>query len=163
MTSAVATVPAEARSRADELRSIVEHHSRQYYVLDDPEISDAEYDKLFHELVDLETRYPGLQTPDSPTQRVGGAPLEGFKKVRHRTPMLSLSNAFSADEVREFVRRAERGAGGAVDAYVCELKIDGLAISLTYRDGKYERAATRVTVFRARTSRPTCAPSAPCQ
>jgi DNA ligase (NAD+) len=143
MTSAVATVPAEARSRADELRGIVEHHSRQYYVLDDPEISDAEYDKLFRELVDLETRYPGLQTPDSPTQRVGGAPLEGFKKVRHRTPMLSLSNAFSADEVREFVRRVERGAGGAVDAYVCELKIDGLAISLTYRDGKYERAATR--------------------
>ena len=143
MTSAVATVPAEARSRADELRSIIEHHSRQYYVLDDPEISDAEYDKFFRELVDLETRYPGLQTPDSPTQRVGGAPLEGFKKVRHRTPMLSLSNAFSANEVREFVRRVERGAGGAVDAYVCELKIDGLAISLTYRDGKYERAATR--------------------
>ena len=143
MTSAVATVPAEARARADELRKIVEHNSRQYYVLDDPEISDAEYDKLFRELVDLETRYPGLQTPDSPTQRVGGAPLEGFKKVRHRTPMLSLSNAFSADEVREFVRRVDRGAGSAVEAYVCELKIDGLAISLTYRDGKYERAATR--------------------
>ena len=143
MISAVATAPAKARSRADELHRLLEYHGRQYYVLDEPEISDAEYDKLFRELVDLETRYPSLQTPDSPTQRVGGAPLESFKKVRHRTPMLSLSNAFSADEVREFVRRVERAMGGAVDAYVCELKIDGLAISLTYRDGKYERAATR--------------------
>ena len=143
MTTAVETVPAKARSRAAELRRLVEHYGRQYYVLDAPEISDAEYDKLFRELVDLETRYPTLQTPDSPTKRVGGAPLDTFKKVRHRTPMLSLSNAFSADEVREFVRRVERATGAAVDAYVCELKIDGLAISLTYRDGKYERAATR--------------------
>ncbi len=122
---------------------MVDHHSRQYHVLDSPEISDAEYDALFHELVELETRYPGLYVADSPTQRVGGAPLEGFTKVRHRVPMLSLSNAFSHDEVRDFVRRVERGTGGSVEAYVCELKIDGLAISLTYRDGAYLRAATR--------------------
>jgi DNA ligase (NAD+) len=120
----------------------VEHHARRYHVLDDPEISDAEYDRLFRELLDLETEYPALQTPDSPTQRVGGAPLEAFTKVRHRSQMLSLGNAFSAAEVEAFFARAQRGAGH-VDAYVCELKIDGLAISLTYRDGVFARAATR--------------------
>ncbi|HEX6539849.1 MAG TPA: NAD-dependent DNA ligase LigA [Candidatus Dormibacteraeota bacterium] len=136
------TIPAAERARAAELRGTIEHHARQYYVLDRPEISDADYDKLFRELLDLETRYPGLQTPESPTQRVGGAPSEAFHKVRHRQPMLSLNNAFSHDEVRDFVRRVERGFG-AVDAYVCELKIDGLAMSLTYRGGEYVRAATR--------------------
>jgi DNA ligase (NAD+) len=140
---ATQTIPQAARRRAEELRKLVEHHAHRYYVLDAPEISDAEYDKLFRELVDLETRYPGLQTPDSPTQRVGGAPLEAFRKVRHRTAMLSLSNAFSADEVKDFIRRVERGTGAPVDAYVCELKIDGLAISLTYRDGGFVQAATR--------------------
>ena len=136
------TVPAHAQSRSADLRGQLEHHAHRYYVLDDPEISDAEYDRLFRQLVDLETRYPGLQTPDSPTQRVGGAPLDSFTKVRHRTQMLSLGNAFSAEEVEAFFRRAERGAGH-VDAYVCELKIDGLAMSLTYRDGAMVRAATR--------------------
>ena len=139
---ATETIPAADRERAAQLRGAIEHHARQYYVLDTPEISDAEYDALFRELLDLETRYPGLQTPDSPTQRVGGAPSEAFRKVRHRTAMLSLNNAFSHDEVRDFVRRVERGYG-AVDAYVCELKIDGLAMSLTYRDGEYVQAATR--------------------
>ncbi|MBV9525700.1 MAG: NAD-dependent DNA ligase LigA, partial [Candidatus Dormibacteraeota bacterium] len=143
MTTEAATVPAAARARAAELRGVVDHHARQYHVLDAPEITDAEYDRLFRELLELETRYPGLQTPDSPTQRVGGAPLESFTKVRHRTPMLSLNNAFSAEEVRDFVRRVERGTDGAVDSYVCELKIDGLAMSLTYSDGEYVRAATR--------------------
>ncbi|MBV8527118.1 MAG: NAD-dependent DNA ligase LigA, partial [Candidatus Dormibacteraeota bacterium] len=130
------------RERVSELRRTIEHHAHQYYVLDQPEITDADYDVLFRELLDLETRYPDLQTVDSPTQRVGGAPSEAFRKVRHRTPMLSLSNAFSHDEVREFVRRVERGVG-TVDEYVCELKIDGLAMSLTYRDGEYVQAATR--------------------
>ncbi len=139
---AAATIPAKARKRADELRKLVEHHANRYYQLDDPEIPDHEYDMLFRELVELETQYPGLQTPDSPTQRVGGAPSESFSKVRHRSPMLSLGNAFSPEEVNDFFRRVER-AVGTVDEYVCELKIDGLAISLTYRDGKYERAATR--------------------
>ncbi|MBV8302429.1 MAG: NAD-dependent DNA ligase LigA [Candidatus Dormibacteraeota bacterium] len=136
------SIPAAAQERAAELRRLVEHHARQYHVLDKPEIDDHEYDMLFRELVDLETEYPGLQTPDSPTQRVGGAPLESFTKVRHRRPMLSLNNAFSADEVRDFVRRAER-ALGSVHGYVCELKIDGLAMSVSYRDGAFERAATR--------------------
>jgi DNA ligase (NAD+) len=139
---ATATIPQTARKRVVELRELVEHHAQRYYTLDAPEISDAEYDALFRELLDLETRYPGLQDPGSPTQRVGGGPLEGFTKVRHRTPMLSLNNAFSADEVRDFARRVER-ITGPIDAYVCELKIDGLAISLTYRDGKYVRASTR--------------------
>ncbi|HYL70861.1 MAG TPA: NAD-dependent DNA ligase LigA [Candidatus Dormibacteraeota bacterium] len=132
-----------AEREIEDLREELRRHEHLYYVRDQPEISDAEYDRLFRELLDLETRYPGLQTPDSPTQRVGGAPSETFTKVRHRTSMLSLSNAFSADEVRDFVRRVERGTDGAVDAYVCELKIDGLAMSLTYRDGEYVRAATR--------------------
>ena len=126
----------------NELREQIDHHSRLYYVLDQPEISDAEYDRLFGELVDLETEYPQLQTADSPTQRVGGAPLESFAKVRHRVPMLSLNNAFSIEEVAEFVKRVERISPG-VNAYVCELKIDGLAISLTYRDGNLAKGATR--------------------
>ncbi|MGH7722706.1 MAG: NAD-dependent DNA ligase LigA [Candidatus Dormibacteria bacterium] len=135
-------VPTAARDRAAELRSMIDRHAHRYHVLDDPEISDAEYDRLFRELVDLESEHPSLQTPDSPTQRVGGAPLDSFTKVRHRSQMLSLGNAFSADEVEAFFRRAERGAG-TVEAYVCELKIDGLAISLTYRNGEFARAATR--------------------
>jgi DNA ligase (NAD+) len=139
---AAPTVPQKAHERAAVLRGLLEHHSYRYHVLDDPEIPDAEYDRLLRELVDLETEYVSLQTQDSPTQRVGGAPLDAFTKVRHRSQMLSLGNAFSASEVEAFFARAERGAGH-VDAYVCELKIDGLAISLTYRDGVFIRAATR--------------------
>jgi DNA ligase (NAD+) len=139
---ATATIPPKARRRAEELRTQLEHHAHRYYVLDAPEISDYDYDRLFRELVDLETQYPGLQIPDSPTQRVGGAPSESFRKVRHRSPMLSLGNAFTPDEVGGFFRRVER-AVGRVEEYVCELKIDGLAISLTYRDGVFQRAATR--------------------
>src|ERR1022692_674154 len=142
LVSDAPTIPNAARDRAAELRTVLDQHAHSYYVLDDPQISDAEYDRLFRELVDLETEYPGLQTPDSPTQRVGGAPLESFTKVRHRSQMLSLGNAFTAGEVEAFFARAERGAGH-VEAYVCELKIDGLAISLTYRDGVFVRAATR--------------------
>src|SRR5579862_899834 len=106
-TDDMVEIPDSARERAAELRATIDHHARQYYVLDAPEVSDADYDALFRELLDLETRYPDLQTLDSPTQRVGGAPSEAFGKVRHRTLMLSLSNAFSHDEVREFVRRVE--------------------------------------------------------
>ena len=137
-----AAIPEAARRRATELREQLEHHSHLYYVLDHPEISDAEYDRLFRELVDLETEHPGLQTPDSLTQRVGSAPSEAFHKVRHRAPMLSLGNAFTLEEVEAFRRRVERIAG-EVDGYVAELKIDGLAISITYRDGELVRAATR--------------------
>jgi len=137
-----AATPTSASERAQALRAELEHHSRQYHVLDAPEITDAEYDRLFRELVDLEAAYPELQTPDSPTQRVGGEPAANFTKVRHRRPMLSLNNAFGPDEVREFGVRVER-AIGTVGGYVCELKIDGLAMSLLYTDGRFVRAATR--------------------
>src|SRR6202035_942283 len=134
--------PERAGERVLALRKELDHHSRQYHVLDAPEISDAAYDHLFRELVDLEAAYPDLQTADSPTQRVGGEPVATFTKVRHRTPLLSLNNAFSPDEVREFGVRVDR-AIGTVSAYVCELKIDGLAMSITYGKGNFVRAATR--------------------
>src|SRR5205085_11593012 len=117
--------------------------NRQYYVLDNPEITDAEYDALFRELVDLETQYPQLITSDSPTQRVGGVPSDAFAKVTHRTPMLSLANAFELDEVREFDKRVRRGLGDVRVEYVTELKIDGLAMSLLYENGQYKVGATR--------------------
>lgn len=132
----------EAGQRAAELRRLLDHHAHLYYVLDDPAISDADYDALFRELVELETRFPEVQTPDSPTLRVGGPPADSFAKVRHRAPMLSLANAFSAAEIDAFVRRIER-AGLHPHGYAVELKIDGLAISLTYRDGRLIRGATR--------------------
>ena len=134
--------PEEARRRAAALRREVDHHAHLYHVLDRPEITDAEYDRLFRELLDLEARYPELQTPDSPTQRVGAAPSESFSKFRHRTPMLSLSNAFSLEEVEAFRKRIQRIVPD-VDRFVCELKIDGLAMSLTYRDGDLITGATR--------------------
>ena len=136
------SLPAGVQRRADELRKQIDHHAHLYYVRDAPEISDAEYDRLFRELLELEERHPQLQTEESPTQRVGGAPVDAFRKVRHRTPMLSLDNAFSPEEVGEFVRRVERVVTG-VDEYVTELKIDGLAISLSYRDRQLVRGATR--------------------
>jgi DNA ligase (NAD+) len=134
--------PDKARDRVRALRKELEYHSRRYHVLDKPEITDAEYDHLFRELVDLESAFPELQTPDSPTQRVGGEPAANFTKVKHRTPMLSLNNAFSPEEVRDFGTRVER-AIGTVGGYVCELKIDGLAMSITYQHGQFVRAATR--------------------
>jgi DNA ligase (NAD+) len=132
----------EASERVAALRAELERHSRLYHTLDAPEISDFEYDQLFRELLDLEAAYPELQTPDSPTQRVGGEPAATFTKVRHRTVMLSLNNAFSPEEVREFGARVER-AIGPPGGYICELKIDGLAMSITYHGGKFVRAATR--------------------
>ncbi|TMB94333.1 MAG: NAD-dependent DNA ligase LigA, partial [Chloroflexi bacterium] len=120
----------------------IRHHEHAYYVLDLPEISDAEFDALFLELRRLEEEHPQLVTADSPTQRVGGEASEQFAKVRHRSPMLSLQNAFDEDEIRGFDRRV-RGAIGADVHYCAELKIDGLAISLTYEHGRLVRAATR--------------------
>ena len=133
----------QAQARILELRTLIDRANRQYYVLDNPEITDAEYDALFRELVDLETQYPELVTPDSPTQRVGGPPSDAFAKVTHRTPMLSLANAFERDEVREFDKRVHRGLGNVKVEYVTELKIDGLAMSLLYEDGRYKIGATR--------------------
>jgi DNA ligase (NAD+) len=130
-------------SRAAELRKLVEYHTERYYLLDDPEISDAEFDALVRELRALEEAHPELATPDSPTQRVGGRASSAFAEVRHRLPMMSLDNAFSFDELVAWGRRMERYiSSGDVD-YVCELKIDGIACSLLYEDGRYVRGATR--------------------
>jgi DNA ligase (NAD+) len=133
----------EAQARITELRKEIDRANREYYVLDNPEITDTEYDALFRELVELETQYPELITPDSPTQRVGGPPSDAFAKVTHRTPMLSLGNAFERDEVREFDKRVHRGLGDLRVEYVTELKIDGLAMSLLYENGQYRIGATR--------------------
>jgi DNA ligase (NAD+) len=133
----------DARTRVLELRRLIDEANRQYYVLDLPEITDAEYDALFRELVELETEHPELVTPDSPTQRVGGPPSDAFAKVTHRTPMLSLGNAFERDEVRDFDKRVHRALGDVGVEYVTELKIDGLAMSLLYDEGRYKVGATR--------------------
>jgi DNA ligase (NAD+) len=133
---------ARAAARADSLRGQLEEANYRYYVLDDPQITDAEYDVLLRELVELENAYPELQSPDSPTQRVGAAASERFAPYEHARPMLSLANAVSVDELRAFDERASKLAGAEVD-YVCELKIDGLAIALDYRDGSLLRGGTR--------------------
>ena len=128
--------------RINELKKIINHHNRQYYVYDNPVISDAEYDKLMRELETLEGKFPDLVTPDSPTQRVGGKPLTGFARVAHREAMMSLADAFSEAELKDFNRRVTETVGDKVE-YVVELKIDGLAISLTYENGLLVTAATR--------------------
>jgi DNA ligase (NAD+) len=129
-------------ARAESLREQIEEANYRYYVLDDPQITDAEFDSLFRELVKLESAHPELRTPDSPTQRVGAAASERFAPFEHARPMLSLANAVSPDELRAFDERARKIAGAEV-AYVCELKIDGLAIALDYRKGSLTRGGTR--------------------
>ncbi|MCL6612257.1 MAG: NAD-dependent DNA ligase LigA [Peptococcaceae bacterium] len=136
-------VPEAVKIRVEELRREIEKHNYNYYVLDSPTISDARFDSLMRELESLERRYPELAAPDSPTMRVGGAPREGFVTVSHLAPMLSLSNAFNEEELRDFDRRVRQGVGEAGVEYVAELKIDGLAVSLVYEDGLLARAATR--------------------
>jgi DNA ligase (NAD+) len=126
----------------EELREMIRRHEHAYYVLDQPEISDGEYDALFLELRRIEEERPDLLTPDSPTQRVGGEASDQFAKVRHRSPMLSLQNAFDEAEIRAFDKRVRAAVGDKV-VYCAELKIDGLAISLTYAKGRLQRAATR--------------------
>ncbi len=133
---------AQAKLRVEELRQLINYHAYRYYVLDEPEISDADYDELVRELRELEERYPELVTPDSPTQRVGAAPAELFAPVEHRAPMLSLDNAFSPEELKAWATRVERAVGRSV-AYACELKIDGVAVALTYEAGVLVRGATR--------------------
>jgi DNA ligase (NAD+) len=131
--------------RAAELRRVIEHHNHRYYVLDAPEIGDAEYDALLDELRAIETEHPDLRTPDSPTQRVGGKPLDKFEPVRHLQPMLSLANARNEEELRAWDARVRRLAGEDAPeiTYGTEPKIDGLAISLVYEDGLFVRGATR--------------------
>jgi DNA ligase (NAD+) len=137
------SAPEAVARRAEELRVQLHHHNYRYYVLDDPEIPDAEYDRLFRELQDIEAEYPALRTPDSPTQRVGAAPGERFAEARHRVPMLSLGNARTDEDLRDFDRRIRKDLGADSVDYVAEPKLDGLAISLLYEDGVLTRAATR--------------------
>ncbi len=131
------------RARAEQLREQIARHRRKYFVDDAPEISDAEYDELERELRAIEAEHPELVTPDSSTLRVGGEPSDAFVNVRHRTPLLSLDNAYSEDELRAWDDRLTRAVGRRVGRYVVEPKIDGLSISLWYRDGLMERAVTR--------------------
>jgi DNA ligase (NAD+) len=142
--------PAE---RLAELRAHIRHHEERYYVLNDPEIPDAEFDALMKTLETLEREHPDLVTPDSPTQRVGGRPVEGFEAVGHQVPMLSLENAYNAEELTAFDERLRRALGGEEGgpppvAYVAELKVDGLSISLTYENGRLVRGVTRGDGFR---------------
>ncbi|HEX4467721.1 MAG TPA: NAD-dependent DNA ligase LigA, partial [Solirubrobacteraceae bacterium] len=143
-----AQTPPDALARAKELRKLLEYHSRRYYVLDDPEIGDDQYDALLDELRAIEREHPELVSADSPTQRVGGEPVSRLEKVEHLEPMLSLGNVRSEDELRAWVERmrnhlAREGISDPRFQYVVEPKIDGLAISLVYRDGSLERGATR--------------------
>ncbi|WP_165999334.1 NAD-dependent DNA ligase LigA [Bacillus sp. Cs-700] len=132
----------ENHKRIEELRQLLNQYNYEYHVLDQPSVPDAEYDRMMNELLNLEEENPELKTDDSPTQRVGGPPLEGFQKVEHRVPMLSLGNAFGEDDLKDFDRRV-RDRIGENFSYVCELKIDGLAVSLIYEDGVLIRGATR--------------------
>lgn len=132
----------QAKEKIDALKEVLNQYSYEYHVLDKPSVPDAEYDAKLRELEELEKMFPEFITSDSPTQRVGGEPLESFEKVRHSVPMLSLSNAFNEDDVRSFARRATNALGTDI-TFICELKIDGLAVSLTYEDGKFVRGATR--------------------
>ena len=133
---------AAAKLRVEELREQINYHNYRYYVLDEPDVSDAEFDELMGELRELEERYPEFVTPDSPTQRVGVTPAELFTPVEHRAVMLSLDNAFSEGELKAWATRVERGVGTGV-RYSCELKIDGVAVALTYENGVLVKGATR--------------------
>src|SRR5579859_8020279 len=135
--------PASVKKEVEELREKLRHHEYRYHVLDDPEISDAAYDKLLVRLKDLEAKHPELVTPDSPTARVGATPRAGFQTVRHVRPMLSLDNAFSFDALRDFDRRVREGVGREAIEYIAEHKFDGLSISLIYEDGMLLRGVTR--------------------
>jgi DNA ligase (NAD+) len=131
------------QKKLEALREKIRHHEYRYYVLDDPEMSDADFDKLTNELKRLEAAHPELITPDSPTQRVGGKPREGFVKAKHSSPMLSLDNAYSEEELRDWERRVHELTGRTDLEYMCELKLDGMSLALVYSDGRLERGVTR--------------------
>ena len=135
--------PREKIKRAEELRERINYYNVRYYSLDSPEISDAEYDALMLELRALETQYPDLLTPDSPTQRVGAQPLTEFATVEHRLPMLSLSNSFNNEDLMNWYRRVKTSLDNGLFNFVCELKIDGLAVAITYENGRLKTGATR--------------------
>jgi len=132
----------QATKRVAQLREAIDHHSYRYHVLDDPEVADAEYDALVGQLIEIEAAHPDLVTPDSPTQRVGAPPSDLFAPVRHRSPMMSLDNCFSLDELQAWGGRVERGIGQA-DGFMAELKMDGVAVNLIYEDGVFVKGATR--------------------
>lgn len=137
------SVAKDIEKEIEKLRNEIRYHEHRYYVLDDPEISDPEFDKLMKRLQELEERNPGLVTPDSPTHRVGGTPAAEFPKARHSTPMLSLDNTYSVDELRDFDRRVRELSGRSTVEYVGELKFDGLSMALTYEDGLLKHGFTR--------------------
>ncbi|UQX53192.1 NAD-dependent DNA ligase LigA [Cytobacillus pseudoceanisediminis] len=134
--------PSIGRKKVKDLHNLLNQYNYEYHVLDQPSVPDAEYDRLMRDLIELEEQFPELKTEDSPTQRVGGEILDMFEKVEHQSQMLSLGNAFSEQDLRDFDRRVRQGAGENV-SYVCELKIDGLAVSLRYEDGLFTLGATR--------------------
>jgi DNA ligase (NAD+) len=133
----------DVEKKIEALREKIRHHEYLYYVLDQPEISDTEFDRLMRQLKDLESGHPELVTPDSPTQRVGGKPREGFVKVPHSSPMLSLDNTYNEDELRDWERRVHELSGRRDVDYVCELKLDGMSLALSYEDGRLARGVTR--------------------
>ena len=134
----------EVEQEVETLRERLDSWNYQYYVLDQPTVPDAEYDRTFRRLSELETEYPQLLRTDSPTQRVGATPLDRFRQVSHEVPMLSLENAFNEQDMLDFNRRLQDrlGAPGELLEFACEPKLDGIAVSLLYRDGVLERAAT---------------------
>lgn len=134
---------AQAKQRIEQLTTLLKDHNYKYYVLAEPSISDFEFDQLLNELSHLEQQYPEFALPDSPTKKVGGAPIEGFVTVKHQRPMLSLANTYNEQELRDFDERIRKATGIEVIEYVCELKIDGLAISVFYENGKLVQAITR--------------------
>ncbi|HET7625660.1 MAG TPA: NAD-dependent DNA ligase LigA, partial [Verrucomicrobiae bacterium] len=133
----------EAKRRHAELAAQIRRHDHAYYVLAQPTIRDQEYDRLYHELLDLEKEFPELATPDSPSQRVGGEPLKAFKPVRHLVPMLSLDNTYSREEVRAFVNRVQKVLPTEQLDWMVEPKVDGVAISLRYENGRFTCGSTR--------------------
>src|SRR5580698_1761849 len=137
------TSPSDPRMEAEKLREAIAHHEYQYYVLDQPEISDTEYDGLMRQLQAIEQEHPELVTPDSPTKRVSGKPREGFQKVSHSSPMLSLDNALDEGELRAFDSRVRGLLGAAPFRYVAELKMDGLSMAARYPGGLFQQAITR--------------------
>jgi DNA ligase (NAD+) len=139
----VSSASKEAAKKIEALREKIRRHEHLYYVLDQPEISDAEFDALMQQLKYLEAEHPELVTPDSPTQRVGGKPREGFVKVQHSAPMLSLDNTYNEEELRDWERRVHELSGRKDVDYVCELKLDGMSLALIYEDGKLVRGVTR--------------------
>ena len=136
-------MPSALEKKIDSLREKIRHHEYRYYVLDQPEVTDAQFDVLMNELKKLEAQHPELVTPDSPTQRVGGKPREGFAKAKHSSPMLSLDNAYSEEELRDWERRVHELSGRSDVEYLCELKLDGMSLALHYADARLERGITR--------------------